>query len=158
MGVDFYNCNSCEVIYPDCGPCGYTECCELSLCGKCDDLTETFWYNGKLRCDNCWPPSTEPITDKTLLDFALEKLKMKKSDLKQELIDSDPSKYTYKSFVYECNENHDCGSSACNNINHLTWQQKYEKYSIEDAKGICCKTWMPDDKDQWCDACSKKKK
>lgn len=157
MGVDFYNCDLCNAIYPDCGPCGNCEGCERSWCGSCDKGIRTFWYNGDTRCDVCWPPKAEPITDEALLELALEKFNASRDELEAELKASD-DRYREKSFPYQCCEDHACGGADCENIDQLTVLDRYKNYCTKDALGICCKVWMPNDRDQWCDACSKTKK
>ena len=37
MGVDYYACEICGEVYCDCGPCGFCEGCETSMCGECHD-------------------------------------------------------------------------------------------------------------------------
>jgi hypothetical protein len=39
MGVDYYNCDECGEIFPDCDHYGYCCICDKRLCGSCFDQT-----------------------------------------------------------------------------------------------------------------------
>lgn len=50
MGIDYYNCEVCDEIFADCGPCGFCGKCEAYLCGHClDEMRER---NGEIGEDH----------------------------------------------------------------------------------------------------------
>ncbi|EPD81334.1 MULTISPECIES: hypothetical protein [unclassified Paenibacillus] len=96
MGVDWYTCKNCDNTFHDAGNYGCCSKCEEMYCGKCydafikkygeidEDNEEYAIYGESLpECDWC---NGKKVEDSDLLNFALEKLCMKRSKLKKEYV------------------------------------------------------------------------
>lgn len=81
MGVDWYPCNACRETFPDCG--------EYWRCGNCgtmwcsEDCSNKHGYKqvDNEELDSCHFCRGEDASDRTLLEFALEILKVSRKDL-----------------------------------------------------------------------------
>lgn len=89
MGVDFFACDECGETFADCGPFARCESCDQKLCPSCmshfgvsggmaDMDDEDYSEDDYDQCPFC---SLDAVSDKTLLEFALEKLRATKEEL-----------------------------------------------------------------------------
>jgi hypothetical protein len=69
MGVDFYKCKECGVIFPDCGPSAFCEC-GSHFCGECGEV-ERDDESCVVSCKYC---RAESVSYESLCIYALRKL------------------------------------------------------------------------------------
>lgn len=156
MGVDFYNCDICNDIYADCGPCGSCEGCGQSWCGNYDDDMKIFVVGDKACCDLCYvtDPLEITIKDDEILAFALEKLGKTRKELIAEMDLSDRLKPA------QCSE---CAKKQCDRLEE-TWDDPTRHEDHHDRRKFVCCSCRRDDP-EWeeefdgdpCKDCKKKK-
>ena len=90
MGVDYYNCSICGVIFNDCGSFGYCDNCENMLCDDCHEAqVEKYGEVGEkgenrygegaaAKCDLC---SGAIISDSDIIAFLLGKAGTTREDV-----------------------------------------------------------------------------
>jgi len=90
MGVDYYNCSICGVIFNDCGNFGWCDNCGARLCEECheaqvekngevgEDGETDYGEDAAVRCDLC---SGEIITDSDIIDYFLTKTGQDKDEV-----------------------------------------------------------------------------
>lgn len=107
-------------------------------------------------CDECFPPKPAEITDNALLKFVLSKFNVSRRDMEMELEAFDPKYKPTDSFVFTCqhDEEHDCGDSECSRVSRLTDLDESD-VTPDLARGVCCVAEYKDDRDEWCEACTR---
>lgn len=160
MGIDYNNCGVCGEIYADCEDYGNCEGCGKHWCWRCVDDIEVFFYGDDIRCDLCFDTGTKEIGEKDLLDFALEKLKTTREDLRQELKRTRPEEFDTPQNKYECQgeKKHKC-IKECETL-HETCEHPTEDLSNHETskvRGLCCRFKYPKSRTEWCEKCQMKK-
>lgn len=88
MGVDYYNCDGCKEIIPDCGDYERCDTCSAFFCTDCGNNPDIKWKWGENdMCIECTKlPSRINISKSKLLVWICEKYKLDYFKEKQEYI------------------------------------------------------------------------
>ena len=110
-----------------------------------------FTYDGKNRCDLCFvvdEHSDVEIDNGDILAYALTQLKRTREDLEKEMVETEPERYKKHRKVFECKVETEHG--CCGECERVA-----EDHSRE--RGRCCKVIFPgeEDKEEWCEECTK---
>lgn len=95
MGIDYYNCELCGVIFADCGYWGYCGNCESMMCGDCYEVMAKkngvlgeehenavdFGEDAPNCCDKC---DGTILDEESFVDFLIAKLGKSREELVKE--------------------------------------------------------------------------
>lgn len=163
MGVDFYNCDICNEIYPDCGKYDTCESCGISWCHICiyHERNDQFMYNGQVYCSICGPrQQVRDPEDDELLEYILMKYNINKDveirNLKSTAqFQDEVEKYYCTTSVDDMHGELDCNMTDCDNVAMLfEMEESYDGIAYQ--KGRCCRDLFGEDRNQWCGNCQKK--
>jgi hypothetical protein len=94
MGVDFYSCELCGEVFPDCGAYGHCTGCEATLCEGCrDKMVDKYGaYDEEDGCYSSYDPlfcndcHISVVHDKDIMEYLLRKLALSREDVEKSIL------------------------------------------------------------------------
>jgi hypothetical protein len=90
MGVDYYNCGICNIIFSDHGDYGLCGNCDKYLCGECNESMKRVYGSfteeddNEGQCKMCYECDPKCINDDKFIQWLLYKLNKTKMDAQSE--------------------------------------------------------------------------